>query len=59
VSPPAEDCRIKGNVSNSGRIYHLPGSGSYARTTIDESEGERWFCTPEEAEAAGWRAAEG
>lgn len=53
---PAEGCAIKGNISGSGRIYHVPGSRSYDATTIDESGGERWFCTPEEAEAAGWRA---
>lgn len=49
-------CQIKGNISDSGRIYHLPGSDSYDRTKIDESKGERWFCTEEEARAAGWRA---
>lgn len=48
-------CRIKGNISESGRIYHLPGSANYNATRIDEARGERWFCTAEEAEAAGWR----
>jgi endonuclease YncB( thermonuclease family) len=52
-----ESCDIKGNISGSGRIYHVPGGAHYARTTIDEGEGERWFCSPEQAEAAGWRAA--
>ncbi|EYD78275.1 Succinoglycan biosynthesis protein [Rubellimicrobium mesophilum DSM 19309] len=52
-----EGCEIKGNISPSGRIYHLPGSALYGRTTIDESKGERWFCSPDEAEAAGWRPA--
>ena len=52
-----ESCDIKGNISGSGRIYHVPGGAHYARTTIDEGEGERWFCSPEEAEAAGWRPA--
>ena len=48
---------VKGNVSGSGRIYHLPGSRHYEATAIDATQGERWFCTPEEAEAAGWRPA--
>ena len=48
-------CRIKGNISGSGKIYHVPGSDSYERTKIDESKGEQWFCTQEEARAAGWR----
>lgn len=54
--PTGSGCQIKGNISGSGKIYHLPGSDSYDRTKIDESKGERWFCTEEEARAAGWRA---
>ena len=50
-------CMIKGNVSNNGRIYHLPGSTSYDETRIDPAKGERWFCTEAEAKAAGWRPA--
>jgi endonuclease YncB( thermonuclease family) len=50
-------CQIKGNIGSSGRIYHLPGSDSYAGTRIDGSKGERWFCTEAEARAAGWRPA--
>ncbi|MEX0800329.1 MAG: thermonuclease family protein [Dehalococcoidia bacterium] len=48
---------IKGNISQSSgeRIYHVPGSASYDGTTIDESSGERWFCSEEDAVAAGWR----
>ena len=52
----AGNCPIKGNISENGRIYHTPYSDSYARTRIDESKGERWFCTEAEAVAAGWRA---
>ena len=48
---------IKGNISrNSGeRIYHVPGSSSYDETRIDEADGERWFCTEDDARRAGWR----
>ena len=56
---PHSGCQIKGNISSGGKIYHLPGSDSYDRTKIDESKGERWFCTEEEARAAGWRARKG
>jgi micrococcal nuclease len=53
---PATDCVIKGNISSSGeKIYHLPGQRYYNQTVIDESKGERWFCSEEEAQAAGWR----
>ena len=54
---PDADCAIKGNISASGRIYHQPGNRSYAATRIDPARGERWFCSPAEAMAAGWRAA--
>jgi hypothetical protein len=54
------DCRIKGNISRDGdRIYHVPGSRSYEETVIDATRGERWFCTAEEAQRAGWRAPRG
>lgn len=50
------DCQIKGNISSKGeRIYHLPGGRYYGVTKIDESKGERWFCTEPEAQEAGWR----
>ena len=61
VSKPAAEvggrgCRIKGNISRKGtRIYHVPGGQYYARTRIDTSRGERWFCSEAEARAAGWR----
>ena len=57
--PPDPDCAIKGNVTDNGRIYHLPGGAWYDRTGIRPEEGERWFCSEEEARAAGWRAARG
>lgn len=53
---PDPDCAIKGNISENGRIYHMPGSRSYDRTVVNLSRGERWFCTAEEAEIAGWRS---
>jgi micrococcal nuclease len=55
---PSGSCVIKGNINTSGeKIYHLPGCGSYEKTKIDESRGEKWFCTESEAQAAGWRKA--
>lgn len=50
-------CQIKGNVSASGKIYHVPGQRFYERTGIRPERGERWFCSEREAQAAGWRAA--
>lgn len=56
--PPNPMCPIKGNISSGGQIYHTPGQRDYCRTVIDTSNGERWFCSEAEAEAAGWRAAQ-
>ena len=49
-------CRIKGNISANGRIYHTPWSPWYSRTRINLAKGERWFCDEAEAVNAGWRA---
>lgn len=57
-SAPDPACPIKGNVSRKQeKIYHVPWSKDYGKTKIDESKGERWFCSEDEAVAAGWRAA--
>jgi len=46
---------IKGNINQQGeKYYHFPGCGSYERTQINESNGERWFNNSPEAEGAGW-----
>jgi hypothetical protein len=56
TSAAQEGCNIKGNVSTQGeRIYHVPGQRYYDDTRISASHGERWFCSEEEARAAGWR----
>ncbi|MFI0395394.1 thermonuclease family protein [Paracoccus jiaweipingae] len=52
---PSAGCRIKGNISANGHIYHLPGDRHYDRTRINTRKGERWFCSEEEARRAGWR----
>jgi len=58
--PDRDGCNVKGNINGDGeRIYHVPGSSSYDNTAIDESRGERWFCTEAQARAAGWRAPRG
>ena len=51
-------CLIKGNVSKKGQIYHTKASAWYGKVKVDERRGERWFCSEDEAKAAGWRAAE-
>ena len=54
---PSPECIIKGNVNRKGeRIYHRPGGASYAAVNMN-APGKRWFCTEDEAQAAGWRPA--
>lgn len=55
--PPDKACKIKGNITKSGHIYHMPGQRDYERTGINTAKGERWFCNEAGALAAGWRKA--
>ena len=48
-------CAIKGNITKSGRIYHMPWSRWYAQIRMEPDKGKRWFCSEAEAIAAGWR----
>ena len=53
---PSPDCTIKGNVNSAGEcIYHKPTSRWYAQIKMQINKGTRWFCSAEEAEAAGCR----
>jgi endonuclease YncB( thermonuclease family) len=53
---PSPDCTIKGNVNRAGEcIYHTPKSRWYAKIEMKISKGTRWFCSVDEAEAAGCR----
>jgi micrococcal nuclease len=58
--PPTDpNCLIKGNISKDGygKTYFPPGCANYKRTKIDFSKGEAYFCTEEEAQAAGFTKA--
>ncbi len=60
VPAPTSSCTIKGNISTNAKkekIYHVQGCRSYNATIIDESEGEKWFCSEQDAIQAGWRKA--
>jgi hypothetical protein len=55
---PSPECTIKGIISRNGeRIYHTEHQSTYAKIRMDKGGDRRWFCSPEEAEAAGWRRA--
>jgi len=53
---PSPDCTIKGNVNGAGEcIYHTPASRWYAQIKMHINKGTRWFCSVDDAEAAGCR----
>jgi hypothetical protein len=59
ATAPDPSCSIKGNVNSNGeRIFHTIGDSTYGRTDIKPEEGDRWFCTIQEALDAGFRAPE-
>jgi len=55
-TPPSPDCAIKGHVNRSGTcIFHMPGGRWYARVSMQPDNGDRWFCSKEEALDASCR----
>lgn len=55
---PEIGCQIKGNLDKwDHRWYHLPNFRHYHQITINLERGDRWFCSEEEAIAAGFKRA--
>lgn len=50
-----DGCPIKGRIRGGTRIYVLPWTSGYGTVKIRTARGERWFCSEDEAVAAGWR----
>ncbi|MBS0235424.1 MAG: thermonuclease family protein [Proteobacteria bacterium] len=51
-----DGCPIKGIVRASEKIYALPWSNAYANTRVRPERGGRWFCSEDDAKAAGFVA---
>lgn len=49
-----DGCPIKGVIRASAKIYALPWSDTYAKARVRTERGERWFCSEDEAKAAGF-----
>ena len=54
-----EGCPIKGVVSGEAKSYIVPWAASYDKAKVRTTRGERWFCSEDEARAAGWKSADG
>jgi endonuclease YncB( thermonuclease family) len=52
-----EGCPIKGYVRASDRTYAMPWTHGYEGAKVRTVRGDRWFCTEEEARAAGFKSA--
>lgn len=50
-------CVVKGNIEDGEKIFYYPKCPSYYDVRIDETAGEKWFCTEEEAKSFGWQKA--
>lgn len=50
-----EGCPIKGIVRASDRIYAMPWSSDYRTAKVRTIKGERWFCSEDDARAAGFK----
>ena len=49
-----DGCPIKGVVRASAKLYALPWSDVYANARVRQERGERWFCSEDDAKAAGF-----
>lgn len=58
-NPENPKCNIKGNFDkNSDRKnYYFPGCPQYGFTVVEKDIGENWFCSEDEAAAAGFTRA--
>ncbi len=53
-----DGCPIKGNVRGGRRFYVVPWARGYERVKVSRRRGERWFCSEDEARAAGFQPSE-
>jgi len=57
TNPNSKTCVIKGNIRTprgDEKIYHFPGCGQYNNTVVELYKGDKWFCTENEAQKAGF-----
>jgi endonuclease YncB( thermonuclease family) len=50
-----EGCPIKGVVRRGNKVYAMPWSDGYTGRNVKKVRGDRWFCTEDEARAAGFK----
>lgn len=48
-------CALKGRVQSGRKILIMPDDSDYARSEVRSERGDQWFCSSEEAIAAGFK----
>ena len=56
-NPQNSKCNIKGNVREGKKTYFFPGCGNYSNVALELDQGDQWFCSENEAAAAGFTKA--
>ena len=58
-TPEKAGCLIKGNIDDNSdrKNYYLPNCAQYKFTIVEKDMGEGWFCSEQEAQAAGFTRA--
>ena len=56
-APPDPKCNIKGNhdLDRDEYLYLTPDCPYYSLVTVRRFEGDQWFCTPSQAQKAGFK----
>jgi len=57
TNPADPKCSIKGNVREGKKTYFFSGCGNYSNVILELDQGDQWFCTESEAQAAGFTKA--
>jgi endonuclease YncB( thermonuclease family) len=58
ATPPLTDCVLKGLLAaDKQKIYRTPSCPAYGETLVLESQGGRWFCAEDTAQAEGFALA--
>jgi endonuclease YncB( thermonuclease family) len=50
-----QGCPIKAQITRRDRVYVVPWQAGYGRVRVRVDKGERWFCSEQEAQAAGFK----
>jgi len=53
----SENCQIKANNNHGEKFYFKPNCRSYPQVIVDESFGDKWFCSEREARKEGFKKA--